>query len=76
MIKVNSAPSSLPTCSASYGSTWNYVFDGSSEVGKRTLNMVLTAYASGKNVKLIGTGSCGIDGKPYDVEQLGSIILK
>ncbi len=76
LLKVSPNPSSLIGCSAEIGTTWNYVFDSSTDDGKNTLSMVLTAYASGKPVKLVGASECGINGSPHDVERLGAIILK
>jgi hypothetical protein len=58
ILTISNKPAQVPACQTNPG--YNYVFDASSEVGKITLSVVLTAYASGKSVWLGGSDQCDI----------------
>lgn len=67
-IAVNPAPTARPACST-HGSLY-YAFDASTSAGKAVLASALTAYATGKTVRVDGTSSCTL----YpNVEDLGTI---
>lgn len=71
MLTISPRPTNLPDCQTNQG--YNYVFDGTTEVGKMTLGAVLTAYAAKSNVWLGGTGSCSL----YNtIENLKHIVIK
>ncbi|WP_444901409.1 hypothetical protein ACJJIG_17890 [Microbulbifer sp. SSSA007] len=59
-----------PDCAS--GSYW-MIKDENSTAGKSQFSMVLTAYASGKMVQVIGSGKCD---RWHDGEDVNSIILK
>lgn len=40
--------------------TYGFVFDGTTEVGKNMLSMVLASYASGKGVLIGGGNNCSL----------------
>lgn len=71
LITVESNISSVPECHKD--KLYNYVFDGTTPEGQMTLSLVLTAYASQKNVWIGGTNSCTLRG---GVEDLKHIVLK
>jgi hypothetical protein len=58
ILTISNKPAQVPACQTNLG--YNYVFDASSEVGKITLSVVLTAYASGRNVWLGGSEQCDV----------------
>ncbi len=60
-----------PDCASSH--TYWMIKDENSTVGKTQFSMLLTAYASGKTISVIGTNSCTRWG---DGEDLNSIALK
>jgi hypothetical protein len=58
IITISNKPQSIPSCQTN--PRYSYVFDASTESGKVTLSLVLTAYASGKNVWLGGLERCDL----------------
>lgn len=58
ILTISNKPAQVPACQTNPG--YNYVFDASTEVGKITLSVVLTAYASGKSVWLAGSEQCDV----------------
>lgn len=69
-VTVKPADSDKPSCQTN--TDYNYSFDPSTEVGKVTMAMVLTAYASQKDVYLNGYGLC----TTAQVEDLRQIWIK
>lgn len=55
-LTVSIKPSDAPNCQNN--TRYSYVFDGTTEVGKMTLSVVLSAYASQKDVWLGGADNC------------------
>ncbi len=71
ILTINPLPDDLPDCQTNKG--YNYVFDGTTEVGKMTLSSVLIAYSSRADVWLAGNGSCSL----YSgIESLKHIVIK
>jgi hypothetical protein len=55
------AVTNVPACGAGrLGSTYNYVFDGTTAAGKSMLAGILAAHAAGEGVWFTGTGDCGV----------------
>lgn len=48
----------IPACAQSQSGRW--VIDGSTEGGKIQVSGMLSAYAMGKSIRVIGNASCGI----------------
>ncbi len=70
-IELTVKPSVEASCQTN--SDYSYIFDPTTEVGKITMSMLLTAYASGRDVYLNGYDTCTI----YDgVENLRQIWIK
>ncbi len=68
-ISVSVKPASPPSCQSN--STYSYVFDGTTDSGKMTLSIVLSAYAA-QNVVNIGGG--GVCTNYHNIENLNYII--
>lgn len=71
-LQIEPKPATLPECQKN--PLYNYAFDPTTEVGKVTLSMVLTAYASQKDVYLNGYDLCNTNNA--GVEDLRQIWLK
>jgi len=71
ILTISAKPTALPSCQTN--TSYNYVFDGSTDEGKMTLSVVLTAYASQKDVWLGGKNTCSL----YSgIEDLYHIVAK
>jgi hypothetical protein len=71
ILKISPKPTNSPSCATN--PNFSYAFDISTEVGKATLSMVLTAYAANKKIYLDGDGSCSLYSR---IESLRQIRLK
>ncbi len=70
-ISTKPSPSDLPDCNDN--ASFTYVFDASTDVGKTTLAVVLTAFTSKKEVLLSGSHTCTLF---ENAENLGQIWVK
>ncbi len=57
-VKINGDASNIPGCVEN--KTWTLIFDGTSEEGKITTSIFMTAYASGNLVSAVGKGTCNL----------------
>ncbi|ESP94641.1 hypothetical protein [Pseudoalteromonas luteoviolacea] len=71
ILTVSNKPTNAPSCQTN--ANYSYVFDGTTEVGKMTLSVVLAAYAAQKDVWLGGTDTCTLYG---GIENLKHIVAK
>lgn len=58
ILAVSTKAADIPSCQTN--SRYNYVFDGTTAVGKITLSVVLAAYAAQKDVWLGGGDNCSL----------------
>jgi hypothetical protein len=66
MVYTSGSRSNVPACAASFPS--RFVVDGSTAGGKVQVSGLLTAYAAGKSVRIIGTGTCSVAGNSETID--------
>ena len=70
-VGLTSRPGNAPACHNN--PDYDYIFDASTEAGKITLSLVLTAYTTGKDIWISGTDTCNLK---QGMESLRLIWLK
>ena len=60
MVSTSGTRASVPSCGSSHPR--QFAFDSTTAAGRAQLSVLLTAYASGKSVRIIGTALCDVVG--------------
>jgi len=55
-VQLSGTPAGQPACQTN--SSWTFVFDSSTTIGKNVLAMLLTAKTAGTTISYVGTGTC------------------